>query len=155
MTRNVEINVRIQLQFIQGQGTKTSVEEFEDSFQGISKLSKCKLEKAWRTQLPDSTCPGECSAWRQRRRELLSWPIALGILEQAVCLDVHPKSFSEICKIVVLSALSRKPCWRNTADSNYFSTSDASSTVLQQAVKSCVPIQSSQIVRLSLALKAF
>lgn len=44
-----------------GQGTKTTAEVFEDSFQGIRKLSKYSLKKAWRTQLPVSTCPEECS----------------------------------------------------------------------------------------------
>lgn len=39
VTKNVEINVRIQQQFIQGQETKTSEEEFEDTFQGIRKCS--------------------------------------------------------------------------------------------------------------------
>lgn len=83
------------------------------------------------------TAPARESAlfiWRQSRREVLSWPIALIILEQAICLDVHQKSFSEVHKIAASFAFSRMPCWRNIADINYFSTPDTSSTVFEQAV---------------------
>lgn len=80
-------------------------------------------------------------AWR-KRTHVLSWPIALGILDQATCLDIHSTSFSEMRKMAEPFSPSRKPCCKSTAYTNYFSTPEASSTVFQQAVKSHVPIQS-------------
>lgn len=86
---------------------------FKDTFQRIGNLSKYGLMKAWRTQLHSSTdLESALVAWRQKRREVLNWPLALGLPDQATCFDVHQKSFAGIYNRAASFALPTSPAGR-------------------------------------------